>query len=247
MSEESGKSISSTTWWGLGFLITVLVTLIYALWSINEWLEDEQQVPVQKIVITGERTHINDQQVRDLIRNRHAGSFFELNVERVHQDLESMPWIYRASVRKRWPNSLNVYLVEEVASARWNGDSLLNEFGNSFNAFLEDGELADLYGPGGSEKVALNGYRAMQTLLDNAGLEIAEMFLSERFAWNIMLKNGVRLNLGRSEFVDRLQRFVDVYPLLEKNDKTIDYIDLRYDTGLAVGWKSTNSNNNKES
>jgi cell division protein FtsQ len=50
-----------------------------------------------------------------------------------------------------------------------------------------------------------------------------------------------------------VQRFMDVYPLIkthledqskqQNNDKkqlkqAVDYIDLRYDTGLAVGWKS---------
>ena len=25
---------------------------------------------------------------------------------------------------------------------------------------------------------------------------------------------------------------------LKKNEKAVDYVDLRYDTGLAVGWKS---------
>ena len=61
------------------------------------------------------------------------------------------------------------------------------------------------------------------------------------------------LNLGREERVKRVQRFMDVYPLIkahlkheskQKNNnkkqlkQAVDYIDLRYDTGLAVGWKS---------
>ena len=65
------------------------------------------------------------------------------------------------------------------------------------------------------------------------------------------------LNLGREERVKRVQRFMDIYPLIkthleqqakqhkkQKNNsekelkQAVDYIDLRYDTGLAVGWKS---------
>ena len=76
----------------------------------------------------------------------------------------------------------------------------------------------------------------MQTLLAGAALPIDELFLSERFAWQITLKNAIKLNLGRQEFIDRLQRFVDVYPLLKEQPKAVEYIDLRYDTGLAVGW-----------
>lgn len=237
MTEQDAEK-NYASWGGLTFLILVLLALMYAGFVIADWLEDEQQAPIHQIVVSGERQFVEDEQVRKLIREKHPGSFFELNVEQVHLDLEDMPWIYRASVRKRWPNSLNIYVVEQVAAARWNSDLILNQFGESFPAQAPELDLPELFGPGGSEQTALQGYMAMQSLLERAELNIQELTLSERFAWNIKLDNGVRLNLGRNEFVDRLQRFVDLYPLLKKQQKEVDYVDLRYDTGLAVGWKS---------
>jgi cell division protein FtsQ len=64
------------------------------------------------------------------------------------------------------------------------------------------------------------------------------MSLSERFAWRLTLVGGLTLDLGRTEFIDRVQRFVDLYPLLINNERYLEYVDLRYDTGMAVGWKS---------
>jgi cell division protein FtsQ len=32
---------------------------------------------------------------------------------------------------------------------------------------------------------------------------------------------------------------VDLLPLISQQKRQVDYVDLRYDTGLAVGWKST--------
>lgn len=223
---------------GVIFLVLVLVGLVYGGWQLNEWLEDEQKAPINQILITGQRTQISDSNVEGAIRKEHPESFFELDVNELHKEIEAMPWVYQASVRKRWPNSLNIHVVEEIASARWNNDSLLNQFGQVFDAQLEDEILPNLYGPSGSELTALEGYQTMQSLLNSTQLVITEMTLTERFAWNIQLQNGVRLNLGREAFADRLQRFVDVYPLLQKQEKQVDYIDLRYDTGLAVGWKS---------
>ena len=237
MSEQDAVK-HHASWGGLAFLIIVLIGLGYTGLVINDWLEDEQQAPIQRIVVSGERRFIEDEQVQQLVRDKHRGSFFELDVEQVHKDLEAMPWIYRASVRKRWPNSLNIYVVEQVAAAKWNSDLILNQYGESFPAQAPELGLPELFGPGGSEQTALQGYMAMQSLLDRAKLNISELTLSERFAWRIKLDNGVRLNLGRIEFVDRLQRFVDLYPLLIKQQKQLDYVDLRYDTGLAVGWKT---------
>ena len=247
MSELSalGKPIKGTDFYiGLGFFVCLLMLLAYALVELNAWLEDEQQAPVQDIIVSGDQTFIDVQQIQMLIKQTQPGSFFELDVNQTHQTIEALPWVYRASVRKRWPSGLEIFVVEQQPSAVWNGDMLLNKFGDVFDAQINSVNpepkitLPYLYGPGGSEQIALQGYRNMQSLLEATNLFIVEMFLSERFAWNVQLNNGIKLNLGRTEFIDRLQRFVDLLPLISQQERQVDYVDLRYDTGLAVGWKT---------
>jgi cell division protein FtsQ len=229
---------------GLVFFISLLLFLMFGLVKLNAFLEDEQQAPVQDIVVSGDRVFIDDYKIQKLVKQTQPGSFFELDVNQTHLTVEAMPWVYRASVRKRWPNGLEIFVVEQQPAAVWNGDMLLNQYGDAFDAQISSADLnakislPNLYGPGGSEQTALQGYRNMQSLLETSNLYIVEMFLSERFAWNVQLNNGIKLNLGRTEFIDRLQRFVDLLPLISQQDKQIDYVDLRYDTGLAVGWKS---------
>lgn len=249
----SAPQSRSTMLFGLAFLLTLVIGLIVGLVKLVTWLDDEQQAPVQKIVISGQRQFLDDKDVEALVRQSQPGSFFELNVAQTHEEIEALPWVFRASVRKRWPNGLEVYVVEQVPAARWNDDLLLNQHGEVFDGLNVVNKTAlnlpSLFGPGGSEQTALQGYRDMQSLLDVADLHISELFLSERFAWNLHLDNGIKLNLGRSEFIDRLQRFVDVFPLISSQGKIVDYVDLRYDTGLAVGWlsaESSNSNKNKQ-
>jgi cell division protein FtsQ len=229
---------------GLTFFVCLLVLLAYSVVKLNTWLEDEQQAPVQDIVVSGDMIFIDDQKIKALIKQSQPGSFFELDVNQTHQTVEALPWVYRASVRKRWPSGLEIFVVEQQPAAIWNGDMLLNQYGDAFDAQISGVDLdskitlPNLYGPGGSEQTALQGYRNMQSLLETSSLYIVEMFLSERFAWNVQLNNGIKLNLGRTEFIDRLQRFVDLLPLISQQDREVDYVDLRYDTGLAVGWKT---------
>jgi len=224
---------------GAVFLVAVLISLVIAGVSVNRWLHDEQQLPVQQIEFIGERSHIDLKRLEDLVRASQPGSFFALDVNQVFALLEEQPWVYRASVRKKWPSKLTVYIVEQTAVAHWNDDLLLNQFGETFEGEIANSDLPHLYGPGGSEKTALQGYNAMQTILSGAALPVKELFLSERFAWQLTLKNEIALNLGRQEFIDRLQRFVDIYPLLKQQPRAVEYVDLRYDTGLAVGWSNT--------
>jgi cell division protein FtsQ len=78
----------------------------------------------------------------------------------------------------------------------------------------------------------------MQMILSTGTLTVKNLVLSERFAWQVQLNNGIKLNLGRQEFINRLQRFINLYPLLQQDERDINYVDLRYDTGMAVGWQA---------
>lgn len=226
-------------WGGLLFLLAVLGLLVVAVWHAQLWLQDAQRAPVEKINLFGERRFIDDAALVTEIRQQHPESFFSLDVQQVHQTIVAEPWVHRASVRKRWPKTLNVHLTEQIPAAFWNHDLLLNTQGETFAAPFFGKTLPKLFGPEGGQQTALQGYLAMQSLLSPLQLQITELQLSERYAWHLTLNNGVALKLGRSEFLDRLQRFVDLYPMLVKDPRAIDYVDLRYDTGLAVGWQQT--------
>lgn len=221
---------------GLAVFAVVLGLLILGAFKSYEWLQDEQRLPVQNIVFNGQIKTLNEANLEQRIRQQHTGSFFAIDVNEVHQLVQSDPWVYSASVRKRWPNSLYIHLVEQQAVARWNDDLLLNKYGQSFDGQTDSDGLVLLFGPGGSEKTALTGYQHMRALLRISEQQIEQLELSERFAWTLRLQNGVTLHLGRQEYIKRLQRFIDVYPLLIEENKAINYVDLRYDTGLAVGW-----------
>ena len=235
--ERSGKIQGPNGLIGLLVFLFVIAGFIYGGIQVIKWLEDEQQLPVQKVIFSGQRDVLVDAQMEAIIRKHQKGSFFALDVNKVHKILEDMPWVYRASVRKRWPSNLHIYLVEQAPVAIWNDDLLLNIQGDIFDGGDPNKYLPKLFGPGGSEKTALAGFNAMQSLLKSTGLTINELFLSERFAWRVELSNGIRLNIGRQQFIDRLQNFIDVFPLLQAQKKAINYIDLRYDIGLAVGWQ----------
>lgn len=231
----------SSGWWaGLSFFLLVIIGLVYAGWVISAWLHDEQRLPIQEISVGGDHRFINDDELRRKIKREFPGSFFEIEVNEVQRVVEQFEWVEQASVRKDWPNKLKIYVVEQRAATIWNDDLVLNEKGKLFapdNIDELKKVLPKLFGPGGSEQTALQGFRVMQQLLVSTGLSIEELFLSERFAWQVRLDNDVKVNLGRSQFVDRMQRFVDLYPLLSHQENALEYADLRYDTGLAAGWR----------
>ena len=62
------------------------------------------------------------------------------------------------------------------------------------------------------------------------------MNIDERGAWQVTLDNDIVLKLGRGEWKSKLERFVTIYPQVDvPENKKIDYVDLRYAAGAAVG------------
>jgi cell division protein FtsQ len=239
---------------GLLFFIVVLFSLITISWWLTQHFVGQESAPVTSIVISGEMPYSQRSDIIGAIDSIDMGNFFQVNVNEVQTQVLTLPWVYSVAVRKQWPNELKIYVVDQSPVALWNGTFLINQLGDVFQANTDriNHYLPNFFGPEGSELLALENYRNFNELLAFSTLAIDELVLSERFSWQLTLDDGVTLNLGREERVERIQRFMDVYPIIKaqleskkitekQQNQAVDYIDLRYDTGLAVGWKTVDS------
>lgn len=148
MTQNAAKTRSNhALWGGVAFLCIVIAALVFGGIKANQYLQDEQQMPVQVIDFSGDYQYIDITKLERLIREAQPGSFFALDVNDVFRLVEAQPWVYRASVRKKWPNTLKIYLVEQQPVAKWNEDLLLNPYGDTFNAEGKTLVLPRLYGP----------------------------------------------------------------------------------------------------
>ncbi|QFU20733.1 cell division protein FtsQ/DivIB [Shewanella eurypsychrophilus] len=233
--------LSEVDWYlcfGLMFFTLVVFGLSMAVWKLNIMLNDADALPIEAVAIKGERKYTSDEEIQVALQDLMKRSFFSADVNQVQEALEALPWVYQASVRREWPAKLKVFLIEQNAVAHWNGDAWLNSYGEVFDAPTNDdiGPLPKLAGPEGQSKVVLTTYGQVSELLEINGFNLNSLSLSPRHAWHGVLDNGILLELGREDKMARIQRFINVFPTLEKQVKTVAKVDLRYDTGLAVGW-----------
>jgi cell division protein FtsQ len=240
---EQQEKLHWSFWFGVTFFVLVIVTIISFSWFLNNKMSSEESMPVTSIVIGGEIPFTNRQDIENAIEDVNLGNFFNVDVNHVQQKVAELPWVYSVSVRKKWPNELKIYVVDQTPIALWNGDFLINQYGKAFQADTTrlQSALPAFFGPEGSEDLALSNFVNLSKLLKFSELSIDELLLTERHSWQLTLKNGITLNLGRENKIERVQRFMDVYPQIMKTkeeNQQVDYVDLRYDTGLAVGWKT---------
>jgi cell division protein FtsQ len=84
-------------------------------------------------------------------------------------------------------------------------------------------------------------YRQMLEILQPLQLGIDSLQLDARRTWRVQLSNGLSVEVGRHDPVQRVERFVRVYPaILAAANGKLRAVDLRYSNGFAVRWEAVN-------
>lgn len=222
---------------GVLFFCCSLLLVIWFGFKVAGWMQHQQTAPIEKVRLFGDFAHIQPGPLQQKLKQHLVGNFFHLDVDQIAEFMRQQPWVHQVAVRKQWPGTLVVVVTEHSPVAIWNKEYLLNPKGEVFRAPLEQirVSLPQLAGPKGTEQDALNMYGKVQALLALHQFDATGLTVTERFAWDVQLSNGIALKLGREDTLKRVQRFIDLYPVVSQHKpEAIVQVDLRYDTGLAV-------------
>lgn len=190
--------------------------------------------PIREVKVNGVINHVNREQVKLIVEEHLKGNFFTLDLVKTRDAFEKLPWARTVSVRRRWPDALNVEIEEHKALARWGDIALVNTRGELFHAAF-DAELPIFYGPGNGVKEVTKNYANFSEILNRVDIKIARLSLSPRRAWEIKTDKNLVISMGRLEMAARLSKFTTVYEsVLSHLNANIKYADLRYPNGFAV-------------
>jgi cell division protein FtsQ len=190
--------------------------------------------PLREVRVEGNLSHVNREQIKLIVAKHLKGNFFTLNLERTRDAFEKLPWARSVSVRRRWPDQIVVGVEEHQALARWGNLALVNTHGEIFHA-ASDAVLPVFYGPGDGVLEVTKGYAAFEKILQPANLNIAQVRLSPRRAWEIKTQDGMQIAVGRVDMTKRLEKFAKGYiTTLSQLNVKVAYADLRYPNGFAV-------------
>jgi cell division protein FtsQ len=203
------------------------------------------EMPVERVLVTGELQHVAREQLMARVNDSLQGGFLWVDLQVIRESLEQLPWVYRIVVKRRWPNSLEIQVQEQLPIARWGEHAYLNHAGEMFRpAQMEaPAELPALAGPAGSEQQLMQSYKLVQDSLQPAGLKVNGLAMNARGSLRAELDGGSELVFGRGEVEKKLQRFLHIYQSgLVRQQGRMRSIDLRYSHGAAVVWAPHNKN-----
>lgn len=228
-------------------VVGVLGFLMFAYGGfLTQQLLDPVAYPVRRIAVEGEFQHLTAEHVERVVSAAVVGGFFGVDVADVRRRILDEPWVFDASVRRVWPDTLRVSITEQHAVARWGEYALLNDVADIFVPETEAlaAVKVRLDGPLGSEAEVLRRYAEISRQLSTNGLRVAGISLSERRAWTIALADGATLVIGRDAVDDRLDRFSRAFAqVLQPHWEHVALVDLRYTNGFAIKEKTGERNN----
>ena len=205
-----------------------------AVWLLNR--------PIETIVVAGAFQRVSPIQIEALVEPfAHAG-FVDVDLGAMRRELAALPWVASAEVRRRWPGRLEVRVQEEAPVACWGERGLLNAAGELFlpDADHVPAELPRLLGPAGTEEQVTARYFRLQEQLERRGMAAVAVTLDERGAWTFRTSTGLQVRLGANSVDARMERFFFVLDsTISRFAGEVEYVDMRYPNGFAVGWKSS--------
>lgn len=193
--------------------------------------------PITKVKMDVQWQQLSEAEMRLVLQDSMGKGFFDTDVAQIKSDVEQNSWVAQASVKRIWPDTINLQITEHVAIARWGNNQLLNQFGDAFTPadISSASHLPRLQGPAGSQFQVMQQFQQFSQIMFPAGLKISELTLSSRGSWDLVVNETLQIAVGRSDFTEKLERFVDFYVRQSKTNATsFEAIDLRYGNGIAV-------------
>jgi len=219
-------------WIGLGLALSAAASV-----SLEHW-RSGQVMPLDTVRFDGELGRLQETELRQAVAGALDGGFLGIDVGLIRRSVEALAWVDTATVRRVWPDALQITISEQKPVAQWGEQALMNGAGQVFRPRQLPTGLPRLSGPPGSAQRVLSRYRELRAMLMAEGLEPTELTLDERRAWTLTLAAGGVIQLGREAIAARLARMLAAWPeITTTQQRALAVADLRYPNGFSLRWQ----------
>ncbi|TNF65172.1 MAG: FtsQ-type POTRA domain-containing protein [Gammaproteobacteria bacterium] len=224
----------------LKLIIKLFICIIIVIVGFWGWfyIHKPGQFPIKTVKIDGTYHYISQSMLKDIVLPQVSKGFFNLDVNKLQNQLAEIPGIQSAGIRRSWPSTVHVTLKEYSAKAYWNKHSIITKNALIFTpkVILNLSELPHFYSNKVHAKLMVSTYNALETLAKKNAFRIDDLIFTAN-QWSVNLSDGTSIILGSNNPVEQLKKLLKVLADVESNNKQIVRIDMRYTNGFAVDFK----------
>lgn len=194
--------------------------------------------PIESVGVSGDLRQVSRTELKSVLAVAVTTDFFDVDVFALRDAALSLPWVKQVTVRRVWPDHIDMFVLEQEVAARWEKGGLISVTGELFRPQHARGLdlFPTLNGPDGDERAVLERYRELRVELQALERRIVRVSVDGRGNWTVALDGDLELVLGSE--VSHLQATArSLRRALDKRLVHVSRIDLRYPNGFAVRWK----------
>lgn len=223
-------------------IVAPIVTIAAGVSGLVVWSRQSDRFPLRTVEVQLDLQKIRGSEITSTVTPFLPAGFFGINVRSVQENVQRLPWAQSVEVKRVWPDRLLILVQEKRAQARWGKNGLLSTEGAIFYPELDSipDNLPQFIGPADRSKEMVQQYLTLLEMLAPIGLTVKQLTVSDEGSWRMVLDNGLTIIIGKAGVHERIARFVLAYPEnLQSQVQQLEYVDLRYTNGFAVGWKAS--------
>ena len=195
-------------------------------------------LPVRSVQISGEFARVSEADIERAVAPLLVSGLFRADVEALRHAALAVPGVREATVRRAWPDRVEIFVIERVATARWAGGGLIEVDGTHFSPVAGAGRaeaLPLLTGPVGSHQRVLDLHVALERELAPLGLTPVATELSPLGVLYVTLDAGARLVMRPEVAASDAGTWARVLAkVMAGRLDEVDRVDFRYPGGFAV-------------
>ncbi len=226
---------------GLLVLVSMVIGTIYI--AVRSFKFDVViDRPVASVSVEGDFRFVSRERITELVTPLVNKKFLQLDLKAIKNSIEREAYVDYAVLSRKWPDRLSVRIAEQQPIARWGERGFLNQRGDIVETeqleFLQ--QLPLLAGKREQAAKIMLQYQRISRLLRPYDLDVKELRSDDKFAWQLLLSNDLKVVVGRDQVLEKIQRFLTVYEQqLRGRLDDIARVDVRYENGVAVRWHKT--------
>jgi cell division protein FtsQ len=224
-----------------GLFLMIFPLIIFFAWL--GWKEVKAQgadwFPINYVRVEGAFQHITEESIKQLLSKQVSAGLYNADIQQISESVEYLSWAKSVTVKRVWPDAIDIKIKEQEAIFRWKEKGLINKEGEIFIPENRDefSHLPLLTGPVGNEKQLLEEMKRLSIELRYKNLWLTEFKVSDRRAWVINC-GELQLIAGRNKPLEKVQRFLKTIALIgEPQMAKVAVVDLRYPNGYTLKWK----------
>ena len=212
----------------IGSIAVFILSACFVYYATYHWFK------IKKIIVQGNISHITRDEILSLVQNKLHGTFFTLNIDKVQNTFEQIPWIKSVHVTREFPDIITINVVEYKAIANLGNNRLLSEERQIFVGTDAQKKLPLFLIPDGQIASGLSTFDKMKPFLNKHNESLNVMVYNGVGLTKLTLSSGMQVVLCGGDVEQNLQLLDKYWLQINQIESGVSYINMCYKNALAI-------------